>query len=150
MGNTLWIASLTSVKHLLRNLIEIPVKVFWFGDLDIETWPKYPSTWPPCQNLSLYVCSFRQESDAQTDTQTLPKLLHYPVTQGVLNSEKSGKLLSPSQKTENFMKWLAFKMQMSSWWYMHWNILLDAIYFEFYSFYLFWPYTVRSNWLTGP
>ena len=29
-------------------------------DLDLLTWPRYPSTWPPCQNSSLYVCSFGQ------------------------------------------------------------------------------------------
>ncbi len=27
-------------------------------DLDLPTWARYPSTWPPCKNSSLYVCSF--------------------------------------------------------------------------------------------
>ncbi len=31
-------------------------------DLDLKTWPRYPSTWPPCQNSSPYVCPFGSES----------------------------------------------------------------------------------------
>ncbi len=49
-------------------------------DLDLWTWPRYPSTWRPCQISSLYVSPFSRESetDGHTDThtQTMPKLLH--------------------------------------------------------------------------
>ena len=31
-------------------------------DLDLQTWPRYSSTWSPCQNSSLYVCPFGRES----------------------------------------------------------------------------------------
>ena len=31
-------------------------------DLDLQTWPRYPSTWPTYRNSSLYVCPFGRES----------------------------------------------------------------------------------------
>ncbi len=31
-------------------------------DLDLRTWPRYPSAWP-CQNSGLYVCPFTCESE---------------------------------------------------------------------------------------
>ncbi len=38
-------------------------------DLDLQTWPRYPSTWPTYRNYSLYVCPFGRESgNTQTDT----------------------------------------------------------------------------------
>ena len=56
----------------------VPMNIFWPRDLDLWTWPRYPSTWHPYQNSSLYVCSFSLESetDTQTDRQTISKLLH--------------------------------------------------------------------------
>ena len=38
-------------------------------DLDLLTWPRYPSTWPPCHS-SLYVRLFTQESETDAHTQT--------------------------------------------------------------------------------
>ena len=37
-------------------------------DLDLQTWPRYPSTWPPCQNSSAYVCPFGRESETDRHT----------------------------------------------------------------------------------
>ncbi len=37
-------------------------------DLDLSNWPRYPSTWPPCQNSSLYVCPFGCYSETDTHT----------------------------------------------------------------------------------
>ena len=37
-------------------------------DLDLRTWPRYPSTWPPCQNSGPYVCLFTRESETHTQT----------------------------------------------------------------------------------
>ena len=62
--------------HLTEN-------VFWPGDLDLGPWPRYPSTWPTCQNSSLYVCPFGYESETDRLTHTLPKLLHPSLTRGV-------------------------------------------------------------------
>ncbi len=42
----------------------------WTYDLDLLTWPRYPSTWPPCQNSSLYVPSFFRDSETDTHTHT--------------------------------------------------------------------------------
>ncbi len=44
-------------------------------DLDLRTWPRYLSTW---KNASLYVRPFGwdSETDTQTDTHTMSKLLH--------------------------------------------------------------------------
>ncbi len=40
-------------------------------DIYLQTWPRYPSTSPTCQNSSLYVCQFGRESgNRQTDTHT--------------------------------------------------------------------------------
>ncbi len=40
-------------------------------DLDLQTWPRYPSTWPTCRNSSPYICPFGHESgNRQTDTHT--------------------------------------------------------------------------------
>ncbi len=41
-------------------------------ELDLRTWPRYFQPWPTCQNASLYVCSFGQDSetDGHTDRQT--------------------------------------------------------------------------------
>ncbi len=39
-------------------------------DLDLRTWPRYPSTWPPCQNSSPYVRLFSQESETDTHRDT--------------------------------------------------------------------------------
>ncbi len=75
-------------------------------DLDLWTWPRYSSTWPPCQNSSLYVPSFFRDSetdtqtDRQTDTHTMPKLLHPPLTLGVKMSD-----ISP---------WVSFHITISS------------------------------------
>ena len=48
-------------------------------DLDLWTRPRYPSTWPPCQNPSLYVRPFGQDSetDRQTDTHTDKRCQNY-------------------------------------------------------------------------
>ena len=65
-------------------------------DLDLRTWPRYIHAWPTCQNSGLYVCLFGQDSetDTQTDTQThrhtMPKLLHPPLTLGVISSIWTG------------------------------------------------------------
>ncbi len=41
-------------------------------DLDLHTWPRYLTTWPPCSNSSLYVCplGWDSETDRQTDRHT--------------------------------------------------------------------------------
>ena len=40
-------------------------------DLDLWTWPRYPSTWPTHQRSGLYVCPFSRESvHRQTDRHT--------------------------------------------------------------------------------
>ncbi len=39
-------------------------------DLDLLTWPRYPSTSPPYQNSDPYVCPFTRESETHTQTDT--------------------------------------------------------------------------------
>ena len=40
-------------------------------DPDLQTWPKYSSTWPICRKSGPYVCPFsRERGNAHTDTQT--------------------------------------------------------------------------------
>ena len=48
-------------------------------DLDLLIWPRYLSTWPPCKNSSLHVCSFGQDSetDRQTDTRCQNYYIHH-------------------------------------------------------------------------
>ena len=54
-------------------------------DLPIQLWPRYSSTWPTCQNSSLYVCPFGHESgNTQTDTYTNRRCQNY-YTQHVRN-----------------------------------------------------------------
>ena len=70
-----------------------PMKLFltWWPwpltyDLDLWTWPRYPSTWPTHQRSGLYVCPFSRESvhrQTDTHTQTMSKLLHPSLTRGV-------------------------------------------------------------------
>ena len=47
---------------------------FWPHDLDLWTWPRYPSTCPACQNLCLFKCPFglESETDGQTPTMSEP------------------------------------------------------------------------------
>ena len=40
------------------------------SDLDLWTWPRYPSTWHSSQNSTLYVCPFSRESETDGRTQT--------------------------------------------------------------------------------
>ena len=42
--------------------------------LDLQTWPRYLSTWPPCKNS----CSFGRDGETgrHTDRHTMSKLLH--------------------------------------------------------------------------
>ena len=37
-------------------------------DLELRTWPRYLQPWPACQNSSLYVCSFGQDSETDGGT----------------------------------------------------------------------------------
>ncbi len=56
-------------------------------DLDLRTWPRYPSIWPTYQNSGLYVCPFKQESGnrhTHTHRHTMSKLLHPSLTRGVI------------------------------------------------------------------
>ena len=61
------------------HFIEMPIKsvfdlVTLTFDLDLWTWPKYPSHWPPCQKFSLSVCLFTGYSGnrlTHTHTHTL-------------------------------------------------------------------------------
>ncbi len=55
-------------------------------DLDLRTWPRYPSTWPSCKNSGPYVCPFTCESETHrpTDGQIVSKLLHPLLTRGVI------------------------------------------------------------------
>ncbi len=48
-------------------------------DLDLKSWPRYPSTWPPCKNSCPYVCPFRwySETDRRTDTHTDTQCQNY-------------------------------------------------------------------------
>ncbi len=39
-------------------------------DIDLQTWPRYPSYWPPRQKSSLYVCPFSQDSETEPHTDT--------------------------------------------------------------------------------
>ncbi len=55
--------------NALRSQWNVPNKHFLTSwpwpltyDLDLLTWPRYPSTWLPCQNSSSHVCSFGRES----------------------------------------------------------------------------------------
>ncbi len=50
-------------------------------DLDLQTWPTYPSTWPTWRNSGLFVCPFGCESG---NTHTMSKLLHPSLMQGVI------------------------------------------------------------------
>ena len=61
------------------------------GPLNIWTWPRYSQARPAHHSLSLYIGSFGRdiEMDAHTDTQTISKLLHPPLTRGVKNYTKS-------------------------------------------------------------
>ena len=50
-------------------------------ELDQQTWPRYSSTWPTCQNSSPYVCPFDRESGnththTHADTQTMSELYY--------------------------------------------------------------------------
>ena len=78
--------------------ISLKKKRFWPGDLDLWPmtltwwpWPRYPSTWPTCQNSGLYVCQFGRKRESHTHThtyththrRTMPKLLHPLLTRGV-------------------------------------------------------------------
>ncbi len=60
-------------------------------DLDLQTWPRYPSTWPTYWNSSPYVCPFGCESgNRQTDTHTDDVKTITPDTSqtwGVINPE---------------------------------------------------------------
>ena len=47
-------------------------------DLDLQTWLRYPSTWPTYRNSSLYVCPFSRESgNTQTHTHTHKRCQNY-------------------------------------------------------------------------
>ncbi len=48
-------------------------------DLDLRTWPRYPSTWPPCHNSSPHVCPFGwdSETDRHTHTDTHTRCQNY-------------------------------------------------------------------------
>ncbi len=64
--------------NVVRSLWNVPMNIFltsWLWPLtydpDLYTWPRYPTTWPPCQNSSLYVCPFGREiGNRHTDGQT--------------------------------------------------------------------------------
>ncbi len=49
-------------------------------DLDPWYWPRYPSTWPPCLNSSLYVCLFGRYSETDTHTDTHNTKTITPIT----------------------------------------------------------------------
>ncbi len=53
-------------------------------DPDLQTWPRYFSTRPACQNSGPYVCPFgRERGNTHTDRHTMSKLLHPSLTRGV-------------------------------------------------------------------
>ncbi len=57
----------TSYSTITSLHIEICIRNVWWPwpltyDLDLRTWPRYPYTWPPCQNSSLHVCLLGHES----------------------------------------------------------------------------------------
>ncbi len=64
-------------------------------DLDLWTWPRYPSTWPTHQKSGPYVCPFSRESGnthTHTDTHTHRRCQNYytlSLTRGVKKAEKS-------------------------------------------------------------
>ena len=55
------------------------MNIFWPSDLDLHLWfwPRYPSTWPPCKNSSLYVCPFGWDSETDTHTHTHRRCQNY-------------------------------------------------------------------------
>ncbi len=77
---------LASFELLWWNLIGKRFLTWWpwplTYDLDLQTWPRYHSTWPTYQNSRLHVCPFTAESETHTDTQTMPKLLHPSLMRG--------------------------------------------------------------------
>ncbi len=72
-----WVFQKVMVRLIEQFLISWPWSLTY--DLDLPTWPRYPSTWPPCKNSSLYVSSFGwdSETDRHTDTQTHTRCQNY-------------------------------------------------------------------------
>ena len=72
-----WVSSLS---------IDFPMNIFWPHDLDFQpmtlTYKLYPSTWPPCENSSLYVCLFGRysEMDRRKDRHTHDIKTTTPIT----------------------------------------------------------------------
>ena len=75
----------------LRSQWNIPMNMFDFVTLtyDLQTWPRYPFSWTPCQNSSPYiVCLFGESDYRQTHGQTYDVKTITPVTSeawGVIN-----------------------------------------------------------------
>ncbi len=81
-------------------------------DLDLQTWPRYPSTLSTCQKSRLYVCPFSSESetDRHTDRMTMANLLHPSLTRGVTIS-----FLLHITLTWSFSFWLCRHAFCQSW-----------------------------------
>ncbi len=68
-----------ATSSVLIALLLVVTRLYWAWlpwpltyDLDLWSWPRYLQAWPTCQNLSLYVRLFGQDSetDGHTDTHT--------------------------------------------------------------------------------
>ncbi len=68
-------------------------------DLDLQTWPIYPSTWPPCQNSTLYVCPLSRESETVTQTHSRCKNYYTHYVRGVGCKNNQDKPLSTILKS---------------------------------------------------
>ncbi len=69
----LWLRLSLSLETPLKRFFDLVTFTF---DLDLWTWPRYPSTWPTRRISGLYVCPFIQES-GNTHTHTHSRCQNY-------------------------------------------------------------------------
>ena len=82
-------------------------------DLDLETWPRYPSTWPTYRNPSLYVCPFGRESgNTQTHTQKHRRCQNY-YTRQVTDVGCNNSIHIPNHIGSPFRKIQAYSQTLS-------------------------------------